>query len=82
MRLQPMALSDDVDLQQAYKEIQKMATPPKEMVEKLIREACFLLTDPDSTKRQRALSRWYLNQQRTGKPQIQLGSEVVEILRR
>ena len=42
----------------------------KEMVERLIREACVLLTN--GTKSQRALSRWYLNQQRTGKPQIQL----------
>lgn len=47
-----------------------MAIPSEEMVERLIREACVLLTN--GTQSQRALSRCYLNQQRTGKPQIQL----------
>jgi hypothetical protein len=40
-----------------------MATPPKEMVERLIREACGFLWDLNSTKSQRSLARRFLNQQ-------------------
>ena len=39
-----------------------MATPPKEMVEKLIREACDFLSDENSTKSQRLLARRFLEQ--------------------
>lgn len=57
-----------------------MATPPKEMVERLIRESCDFLSDENSTKSQRSLARRFLNQQQVNLVTSQNNSQYLYVV--